>query len=1062
MSLWPRLPHVLATLTLCVSASAPLATAYELRTHGLLTEQAFHAAPALGEYLRSVGLRETSVLDPVSATSPDRLGEFENDGTPIGWLVEGSIREDDYKTNLSLLDCEPPRNPPSGIDRIRHHFLDPDTLQGLRVGLTTIGLPAAAWALGEQGRGPGAEENQFSLLDARHHQLRSLIETTRQQREQHAARMFRSLGQVVHVLQDMAQPQHTRNDMHPACENLASDSIIPEHSWYEDYIESRAVGLLFRGRPVRPLLVGAYPAPSFLTAHSYFTHPDRRRGLADFSSRNFFSAGTNLGFSANPCGGRNEPPCSAEAYRAVDVPHSVTTARGVTLAAPVRLFLHTMQDPLTGGPIPDVAVTSRSLWDQHLESRGWVPRYSMNVLNYDSISDVLLPRAAGYAAGLLDHFFAGRLDATVQPAGQDDPTVLKLVARNASDDAVDGVLLIYAEDSITAERQGVLAAGGASQPLGAVPTGVVLADGPFPEILFRPPFTTEKYVVVYHGRRLGPGRLEDPPAGAVGAVMAQVLGGPRAEAIVPQGDRRLLRAVPGTFELPPTAAGLDLIQWSDVDNHFVGVTGTPLVTGHPAPDAISLFRIERPVGSVEVPLVAGADPPVVDATLVKTVPFPYGLALPTTVDYARHVRVQQPLVTYPRTFTLRWDPASQVYEEVTEVVGPPSLEIAVDETLTFAERFPLVLDREHLFGATTLTPRPYFWRVLEVGQDARERLLAVVEVRLTLPRQAEQSVVLQTRKADCSAFEPRELLPITGTWRGEGIIALIDLERGEAIGVTAAPVYAPSSTELWPVFPFLQERTVVIRTGGPAPGTDTSCSDRGFIAEDPSFAADVLGAITLPPIGLAQLAAPGLYRDDIESVAGNPLGITSFTSESILVYAAVDEVFKAVSVTTPSSTLTDHPRVVREAARMRPATRASTELLLRFERPEALGAGWALLARWDPELSHATRAAYPGELDPGRYLLVHATAEAALLRFEDVLTDDVRTLLVDFTASTLTPFPGDLSTEFVLLPPGALYHLVDTHFYTRDTLDETALPLALAPGPAAAPPAGAYHLIVRE
>ena len=44
------------------------------------------------------------------------------------------------------------------------------------------GLPAPEWALGEFGRGPGSTENQFSLVDARLYQLRSLIEATPEER----------------------------------------------------------------------------------------------------------------------------------------------------------------------------------------------------------------------------------------------------------------------------------------------------------------------------------------------------------------------------------------------------------------------------------------------------------------------------------------------------------------------------------------------------------------------------------------------------------------------------------------------------------------------------------------------------------------------------------------------------------------------------------------------------------------------------------------------------------------------------------------------------------------
>ena len=1034
------------------------AAGYDRRTHGLLTERAFDQAPSARGYLRAVGLSVESILAPSLITASPNLSGFDNDGSPRRWMIEGSIREDDYQTDFSLLGCAPPDNPPSAIDRVLHHFFDPDDGRGLHLGPVTLGFPAPAWALGEQGRGFGPDQNQFSLLDARLYQLRSLIEAAPEDRERYTALLFRALGQVAHLVEDMAQPQHARNDAHPACENALSGRVIPEHSWYEDYIETRVLGQAFRGRPGRPLAIARYEPPALGTFFSYFSDFDRRRGLADFTGRNFLSASTNLG-AFPPCGGRREPPCDPRAYSAVDLPHSVVTVLGLRLDAPVRLLRRTIQDPITLAALPDVALTSVSVWDQHLESRGLAPLYTMNVLNYDSISDVLLPRAAGYAAGLLEHFFAGRIEASVQPAGEADPTILKLVARNTSPEAVDGVLLVYAEDATTRHRQSVSAPTGAPQPLGAVATGVVLANGLFPEIAFRPPFPAEKYVVVYHGKRLGP-RIEDPPAGAIGAVMAQVLGGPRVEAIVPQGDQRLLRSVAGTFELPAAAAGLELIQWSDVDNHFVGVTGTPLVTGRPAPDQVKVFKIDRPLRSSSVPVIAGSDPPTVQATLVRTVPFPYGLQLPTLVDYVQRVRVRQPLVSYQRAATLVWHVDAEEYQGVSEVLGAPSLEVPVDETVTFAERFPVVLDREHLFAVTAATPRPYFWRVLEIGQDERERLLAVVEVQFTRPLDADRTVALKTRSEDCSGFEARAVHPVSGGIQAGGLITLVDVEQGTVIGTTGSPVFAPSSTEQANVFPLLEERLVMTLVGGPTPGIRTQCT-QSFFGGDPELPIEVAGAVTLPPVGPTEFALPGLYRADVDAVAGMPIGIAATSSEFELVYAFANGVNKAARVTSPATHLTGTLTLLREGARMRPGSALTTEVLLRFDRPRGSRDTRAVLARWDPQSPLGTRLAIPGELDPGRYRLAAATPDAALLRVED-FDGEVRTLLADLDTNTLHTFAGDITAQFALLPPSGLYGVASTHFHTLDTLTETALPPALAPGPVAAPSSGAYHVVVQE
>jgi len=1034
------------------------AHAYDLHTHAVLTEHAFSRSRPAATYLQSVGSTPADIFAREERTDPSLLAQHVNIGTALGWIIEGAIREDDFKT--IIVGCDGPRNPPTPIDRVRNHFFDVQRGgQGLHLSPLLSGLPAPGWALGEVGHGTGPEDNQFALPDARLHQLHSLTEAGRPERDRHTALMFRSLGQVLHLLEDMAQPQHTRNDLHPTCENAVSSLVMPERSWYEAYIEQRALGTSFRGRPTAPLQMDGPAGPRPETFAELFTS-SATSGLADFSSRNFFTNGTNLGGVLNPCGGLPSPACNPAVYDTRDVPHVVVTARGDALSAPVQLLLRTMVDPVTGTSIPDVAVSTRSVWDHHLEQRGSRPAFSLNVLNYDAMAAVLLPRAVAYGTGLLDHFFRGRLDASVLPGDGDDPGVLRLVARNLADELLDGTLIVMAEDTITRIRQRVLAPGDAGQMLGPVATGAVAPGEPLPEIRFRPPFAADRYVVAYQGV-LGTERPDAPP-GAVGAVMGQVLGGSRAEALVPAGDATVVRGVSGTFPLPLEASGLDAIQWSDIDNHFVGLTGEPLVNGRPGPDEIRLFRLERPVGSGDVPLVPGSEPPLVAATLVRRVPFPYGLAVPTVVDYTQQVRVQEPLITYERRVLRHWDEAAQGYQAVAEEIGPAGLEVAVDETVTFGERFPIVLDHDHLFGFNAATPRPYHWRVVEAGQDARERLVALVQIEFTRPTDAERTVTLRARGRDCSDFEARGSQRVSGFIQASGIIVLIDLERAEVIGSTATSQYAPASVELAQVFPLVQERNIVTQVGGPSAGVETVCSDSVFFGAD-DLPTELTGALTLPPVGVAAFATPGLYRPDIAAEAGTAPTPVTTTREFQLIYArSVDSVNKAVTMTSQSTALSGPVTFLREGLRMRPGTRTSNEVLLRFERPRPATDPGAVLVRWSPESPSDTRRASGGDLEPGRYQLKGATPDGAMLIATDRFGSDPRTLVVNFNGATPEPFAGDLSTEFVLLPGAALYNVNDTHFYTRDTLAETALPLALAPGPSALPPLADYHLIVPD
>lgn len=56
--------------------------------------------------------------------------------------------------------------------------------------------------------------NIFSWVSAQSHYASALLETEPSDREAHRVDLFRSLGQVLHLIQDAHQPSHTRNDSH--------------------------------------------------------------------------------------------------------------------------------------------------------------------------------------------------------------------------------------------------------------------------------------------------------------------------------------------------------------------------------------------------------------------------------------------------------------------------------------------------------------------------------------------------------------------------------------------------------------------------------------------------------------------------------------------------------------------------------------------------------------------------------------------------------------------------------------------------------------------------------
>ena len=192
---------------------------------------------------------------------------------PPGWVMRGAVREDDagytYGWGDPLLDGDfgwstwPPQDDPYGnFNRFCNHFFDPlnnRALSGpLRKGLCLddVKRNALQWALGlgETAAPPVSlaadanRRNHFSLPDAREAMWRALTLTTlssgrlgwpylwedareqEQIRTRYWATTFRALGDVLHLVQDMAQPQHTRNEIHP----------VGRNKLYERYVEWRA------------------------------------------------------------------------------------------------------------------------------------------------------------------------------------------------------------------------------------------------------------------------------------------------------------------------------------------------------------------------------------------------------------------------------------------------------------------------------------------------------------------------------------------------------------------------------------------------------------------------------------------------------------------------------------------------------------------------------------------------------------------------------------------------------------------------------------------------------
>ena len=463
------------------------ALAYEQATHGAMTREAIlqsQLSPSIPDLLQRLGIASSQLslgsqyLDladnglvatrsnaPSGPQYPPAFGRakvqdanrqsvFQPElGSLPGWLMLGAIREDDTPYDAGALENNPQDDPNGAISRVLNHFHDPYNDRGLQISIEAPRTRASDWALTDAG-------NHFNALRAREAMWRALtlktspaqgvadlpfmpssdMPTKEALRMAYWATTFRALGDIVHLLQDMAQPQHTRNDPHSGLFCGGTGSCTGGHaSFYERYVDSSVVGntsFTLRERttweyldhtsggiqdkpvPTVPgtLAYGGYPVPRFADYRSYFVTATGSasvagKGLANYSNQGFYSAGTNISDPRTIGSGYPEPSPTGIGLGETTLPDgTVTNTGGKEVGGSLRLKLGSVVDTLnpnyTEGAI---RLASYGLFDQFLKPIG-KSQYTLNHYNYDDQMRLLIPRAVAYTAGLLDFFFRGRME----------------------------------------------------------------------------------------------------------------------------------------------------------------------------------------------------------------------------------------------------------------------------------------------------------------------------------------------------------------------------------------------------------------------------------------------------------------------------------------------------------------------------------------------------------------------------------------------------------------------------------------------------------------------------
>lgn len=1039
------------------------AWSYEVETHADITRNAYERANIDALLSQQFGLSGKEI-------SPRG---FDN-RTPVDWLREGSKHEDDDRISL----------------RYFNHFYDPIFNRGLDTEIQVFGVPqplqgqrSDVWGLEDPEELNGQD---FSYRDARKYFLLSLTEADPRIRKERLADTFFALGHVIHLIEDLASPAHTRNAPHGG---QIGPAYAGPKSVVEKYLDLDGVrqNLKFDGYPI--------PKEGFTKPRDFWAETDPSgtprngpdaRGLSQIINRNFVSEGTNFTAFVDGNHASEYPDPILKTADCFEESVTTTDAELRIISGLVTFCGNSFIDPNTGILETNPRMTTFSLFAKDLQELGsFVAQVSsLNALNAVSIGELTIPRAVGYSAGLLDYFFRGKLDVDLIE-DQADPSILHLVGNNASDDPlVEGTLKLYADDP----------QGNRAEALALDDTKIanVPRDQVMPNLRFQAPEGTERFVAVYQGT-LGQ-EAKDDTRNFPGAVIGKVLGGVRVEEIFEDfdTDRWKLRTPHGVFLLPFTLTEYELVKWGDAENVLVAQT----FLGLDEPNRIEAYAVQRKAGSADLVTQDTAAGPEVVLQIQKAAIFPSTspIALGTTVEINHTLEFRQQLVRFDSTavFTFHQtdprNPNAGFYAFDGFVAGPVDIE-TVTHVHPFTDTLALVLDPDHLerFSPDTVS---YRWALHDVAVDVAGRLLGLVSVHLTFPSflnrprvpqpvfgvnaQGQTVPLEQCTTQGCGPLTvlldrsfPHRVNPLL--W------ALVELNTGQVLATTAPGPITITTSEVFervpdwfdpnPRFPnpppLVYVHQFEDRIGGPP--EQAGKKDLGWSPMSLQLrrGEPVQQTVELQVEDRSSIAVSGWLQPDLhDALVANGLltfrpalprgGLGDYVLSSPQLGLGIRVISTGGGVFLDVAQFLDARR-----ARAAPGQERLVFLASKPGRFEESFSGAVLV--WDPA---ASRTTVLQSLPDGVHALGPATGSAVLLSTFSITTLDQASLLLPLENS-FAPivFPNeDLTRDFTLLHPRFLYNVEDFRFYRlHPPLTRTALPAPLAA--VNANPSGDYHAI---
>ncbi len=282
--------------------------------------------------------------------------------------------------------------------------------------------------------------------DARRYYSWALTSVTPYGRELYFSKTFKALGQVMHMLQDMAVPAHVRNDFRSHLDFVGFKWDNPRTwfgSHFEEYIMKRP-GLVLGARVdypsfQKPKLTDFWDTDVFKKNGPPPTDY-RTFGLAEYTNANFFSKSTIPNNNPGEKHRFSFPNASDGSYQICEDYQPNSMKKRKYLSRKRKGECPPISEARAADHFAAVSAINKGsvIKDENIPSlRLWMDGNVHNTYAQD-----LLPLAIGYSAKLIDYFFRGNIEITLPEDGLYSLTDnsgkgferIKLLARNVTPD----------------------------------------------------------------------------------------------------------------------------------------------------------------------------------------------------------------------------------------------------------------------------------------------------------------------------------------------------------------------------------------------------------------------------------------------------------------------------------------------------------------------------------------------------------------------------------------------------------------------------------------------------